>query len=106
MHEAIVGKDEEPGDVACWKRHRVDTIVDLESSRIRSRERRKRKKSEMRGGDRAVDGRMSLRLQLVVWEFGAVHGMKIACLDVGKRKIGGVREGETSMCRDVREKEV
>jgi hypothetical protein len=72
----------------------------------RSRERRKRKKSEMRGGDRVLDGRISLRLQLVVWEFGAVHGMKIACLDVGKRKIGGIREGETSMCRDVREKEV
>jgi hypothetical protein len=60
----------------------------------------------MRGGDRAVDGRVSLRLQRVVWELGAVHGMKIACLDVGKRKIGGVRKGDTSMCRDVREKEV
>jgi hypothetical protein len=55
----------------------------------RSRERRKRKKSEMRGGDRAVDRRVSLRLQLLVWELGAVHGMKIACLDVRKRKIGG-----------------
>jgi hypothetical protein len=38
MHEAIVRKDEEPRDVACWKRHRVDTIVDLESSRIREAE--------------------------------------------------------------------
>jgi hypothetical protein len=45
MHEAIVGKDEEPRDVACWKRHRVDTIVDLESSRIR--EQRAEKKKEI-----------------------------------------------------------
>jgi hypothetical protein len=57
----------------------------------------------MRGGDRPVRGRVSL---LVVWELGAVHGMKIACLDVGKEKHGGARKGETSMCRDVREKEV
>ena len=55
----------------------------------RSRERRKRKISEMRGGDRAVGGRVSLRPQLDVWELGAVQGMKIACLDVGRRKIGG-----------------
>jgi hypothetical protein len=38
MHEAIAGKYEEPRDVACWERHRVDTIVDLESSRIREAE--------------------------------------------------------------------